>query len=637
MTCPPGSLWSQEDWYQNDQGIILTETETRPQGPWKTRNTIPKGVRSRTAIQYSDSIDQVIQNLKKGNNGLIPNEWLIGDKKTNEIASYAQALYNTPIKRTFNGYYWSCNLPHNVKVLSELTGIPKLFLKLYSRVFGEKALFTIDGENVIWNEPRANTLVEKGDLYYGKIDTENAKKIMTAAPLPDLTTDCKITSSKLMENMGLIAFYGKTNGVTYIPSEEDKKNFKGVTELPPSGWVELYPSVSQPNKLSVMKTYNNQEENSKILWRYETNIINNFNHTSSIISDNVIYAASSSGIFYALDAKTGIQKWSESYAGENIKHTISGKLVFIRTDEGIYTVDKKTGQVKWEQKINGISSEPIVCNNQLIIGYSNGCISAYNIESGDFEWTYEISDSKDSLHISELQDNIIYVGSGKTCYAFDVTNKKIIWKYETKGVITASPRIENNVVYFGSWDGNIYALDYKTGEYKWSFKTGWGIDSTPDISDNMVYVGSLDNNFYALDKENGEAKWFFTCKSAIHSSPVVYGDYVFFGCDDGRFYALNKTNGDLAWHFAPGYSITEENVNNYLTTPILSNPVIEDGVVYFSAKGTIYALDAQTVEIVETEEKNDDFSFFIIVLVVFTLINLMLIIIFLKKRINIKK
>ena len=37
-------------------------------------------------------------------------------------------------------------------------------------------------------------------------------------------------------------------------------------------------------------------------------------------------------------------------------------------------------------------------------------------------------------------------------------------------------------------------------------------------------------------------------------------------------------------------------MNNYIVTPILSNPVVEDGVVYFGAKGTIYALDAQTEE-----------------------------------------
>ena len=91
--------------------------------------------------------------------------------------------------------------------------------------------------------------------------------------------------------------------------------------------------------------------------------------------------------------------------------------------------------------------------------------------------------------------------------------------------------------------------------------------------------------------------WYYSCKSAIHSSPVVYGEYVFFGSDDGRLYALDKTNGELAWTFAPEYTINDEDANNWVTTPILSDPVVENGVLYIESKGTVYALDPQTAEI----------------------------------------
>jgi len=60
---------------------------------------------------------------------------------------------------------------------------------------------------------------------------------------------------------------------------------------------------------------------------------------------------------------------------------------------------------------------------------------------------------------------------------------------------------------------------------------------------------------------------------------------------------LNKTNGDLAWNFAPEFSLTDD-PNNYLATPILSNPIVDNSVVYISSKGNMYALDAQTDEIV---------------------------------------
>ena len=131
----------------------------------------------------------------------------------------------------------------------------------------------------------------------------------------------------------------------------------------------------------------------------------------------------------------------------------------------------------------------------------------------------------------------------------------------------------------GSWDGNLYSLDSTNGNLKWTFNTGWGIVTTPAISENFIFVASNDNNFYAVNKENGNLEWSFKCKSAIHSNPIVYGEYVFFGSDDGRFYALKKTDGDIAWSFTPGYYIKDDALN-YLTTPILSDPYVKDGIVY---------------------------------------------------------
>ena len=130
-------------------------------------------------------------------------------------------------------------------------------------------------------------------------------------------------------------------------------------------------------------------------------------------------------------------------------------------------------------------------------------------------------------------------------------------------------------------------------------------------------------------------KWHFTCKSAIHSNPVAYGDNVFFGCDDGRFYALNKEDGDFAWSYAPGYTINDDDVNNYITTPILSNPVVEDEVVYFGAKGNIYALDTQTVEkpIEELKENNELNQYMSLILFFIAIIvSIALIIIFRNKK-----
>ena len=593
MTGPPGSLWSDEDYYQNERGIILTETELYPQGLWKTRRTTPKGVRSRRAIQYSDSIDEVIQNLKDGNNGLIPNEWLIGDTKTGEIASYMQALYNTPIKRTFDGYYWSCNLPQNVKVFGELNGVPPTLIKIFSKVFPKNDDFYIDGETVVWKDERSQKLMEVGVQYYGKINTEIAKKVMSVYPLTALISDCKITDSKLMEKLGLFTHMGKTNGLLWDPSDDAKNKFHGFTELPPTGWLEVYPLNTEPEIFQSSDISDYKEKNSRVIWQFETDDTGNINYSSSVVSEDFVYIATTSGKIYALNTVNGKQIWSVNIGNKSVKPTISKDLVLVGSDKGLHVINKDTGEIKWEKLVGEISSKPIIADDLVIASCSDGNLFTFDVDSGEKKWTYSFDDK---IYLSDVQSNKIYIGSGDSCYSFDIVDREFTWTYETDGPVTASPKISGNTVYFGSWDGNIYALDSDSGNLKWNYQTGWGIDSTPEIYNGMVFVGSLDNNFYALDKENGDLAWFFTCKSAIHSNPAAYGEYVFFGCDDGRFYALNQTNGDLEWSFAPGYIIKDDDANNYLTTPILSNPVVEDGVVYFGAKGNVYALDAQTFE-----------------------------------------
>ncbi len=583
MTAPPGSLWSQEDFYQNEKGIILTETELVPQGPFNIRK-IPKGIRSRTAIQYSANIDEVIENLQKGNSGLIPNEWLIGDIRTREIARLEQAFYNTPVTRTKNGVLFSCCVPHNDKVERELWGlIPKaIAIKLYKNKYDNKVI------------QKFNELESK---YYGKINTEIVKKIFETYPISHKTTDCKITSSKLLENMGLIVYFGWLNRTEFIPSNKLIQEFKGITKLPPSGWLEIYDSNFKNIGLKPTEFINYNDE-YKIFWTYEFDNPSYMDYSSNVVKEGILIVADSSGQIPAYNAKNGKKLWNIQLAENVGQLALDNKFLFIGTENGIYKFQKDNGEILWRQTVGEVSSKPVFYKNSIIASFSNGYLHGFDIESGSKLWSYHFTDKP---YISEETQNIICIASGRSCYGFDIIKQNIIWEVKTEKIISASPKLSEKTVYVGSWDGNIYSIDFKTGDLKWKYQTGWAIDSTPEISDGLVFVGSLDNNFYAIDKKSGSLVWYFTCKSAIHSNPKAYGNNVFFGCDDGRLYALNKTNGYLEWSFSPGYAINY-NANNYITTPIVSNPIVEDGIVYLNAKGKVYALDAQTFE------KNDKIS-----------------------------
>ena len=68
---------------------------------------IPEFERSRKAMQYATSIDEYAAIMRKGNNGGYANSWMIGDRKTNEIAYLELGLHHTPLTKKKDGYFVS--------------------------------------------------------------------------------------------------------------------------------------------------------------------------------------------------------------------------------------------------------------------------------------------------------------------------------------------------------------------------------------------------------------------------------------------------------------------------------------------------------------------------------------------------
>ncbi len=116
----PGVITSDDDFGVNAAGIMITETTMTQFEGWDP-NGKPEFMRSRKALQYAESIDDYVRIIKDGNNGGYANDWLIGDRKTGEIAYLELGLKNTPIWRTKDGYFVSSNFPRDPTLIREET------------------------------------------------------------------------------------------------------------------------------------------------------------------------------------------------------------------------------------------------------------------------------------------------------------------------------------------------------------------------------------------------------------------------------------------------------------------------------------------------------------------------------------
>jgi hypothetical protein len=116
----PGVITSDDDFGVNAAGIMITETTITQFEGWDPKGK-PEFMRSRKALQYAESIDDYVRIIKEGNNGGYANDWLIGDRKTGEIAYLELGLKNTPMWRTKDGYFVSSNFARDPKLIREET------------------------------------------------------------------------------------------------------------------------------------------------------------------------------------------------------------------------------------------------------------------------------------------------------------------------------------------------------------------------------------------------------------------------------------------------------------------------------------------------------------------------------------
>jgi hypothetical protein len=118
MDAVPGFIESGTDWAVNDKGIGLTETTISGFVGFDEKG-LPEFERMRKAIQYADSLDQLTDILKTGNNGGYANTWLMVDAKTNEIGKLELGLKNVIFSSSTDGYYYGANFPEDPKLMRE--------------------------------------------------------------------------------------------------------------------------------------------------------------------------------------------------------------------------------------------------------------------------------------------------------------------------------------------------------------------------------------------------------------------------------------------------------------------------------------------------------------------------------------
>jgi outer membrane protein assembly factor BamB len=267
---------------------------------------------------------------------------------------------------------------------------------------------------------------------------------------------------------------------------------------------------------------------------------------------------------YALDSKTGMQKWVCKTFGSPLNNDTIGfdrkailssavvqddAVVFGSRDGFLYCVNRFDGALRWkfDHKVSWVISSPSVVNGQVVTGTSDGhFVQSVNIKTGEEKWrTYGTAP---------------------------------LW---------SSPLVVGNNVYIGGNEGVLNCIDINTGKKQaHPFCINSKIFSSPIISDNKMYFGADNGTFYCLES------------TALNKKPI--NRYVYWDKKNGSVFLRNGVDVLVKdFFYRKGYTVIDE---AKLSSLVAENKNNGDGkmIVFVSSKLPYSFLRIDTINILHS-------------------------------------
>ncbi|XXY22007.1 C45 family peptidase [Sorangium sp. So ce216] len=236
QTCP-GWIASMTDFWVTSAGLVVAETTIVGYQGYDV-SKVPEYIRARKACQAATNIDEWVKLLDAGNNGGYANMWLLGDIKTNEIASYEQGLKYQNLERKKSGWYFGDNAPNDPRIrnlecsdtgfndIRQQTGArrmrwPQVLKQAEGKIdlaYGRRLLGDTFDPYLMRIEPSSRCICAHYDvdpMQY--VSDPNA--VWNIPFFPGGSVDAKVVTSELASRMCLSGIFGRADGAPFDADE----------------------------------------------------------------------------------------------------------------------------------------------------------------------------------------------------------------------------------------------------------------------------------------------------------------------------------------------------------------------------------------------------------------------------------
>jgi len=324
---------------------------------------------------------------------------------------------------------------------------------------------------------------------------------------------------------------------------------------------------------------------NKIKWKTNLGV----NGGNLILKDNIIYIHGAKGnhgdsirqgYYFAINSKTGGIIWKDSINRFISSPTMKDNRLYFGSDDRdskIRSINRDNGKLLWEFPLEKHSCwPPALYKEKAFFGDHNGNWYVLNNETGQLLFKKNINAG--ICCVPTVVDSLVFYMDLKGAFhSFNTTNYLDTIIYQTTSGVNNPPVIVDNVAYIVNGAGNMYAIDLKSNKVNWTIKIDDSMLRSPAVSDSVLTVITSHQHIYTIDRFTGNILWKIDKTGLGYTNPSIAGDIVYVSCADNNLYAFDLKTGDELWRF---------NAEGALSTPLIDN-----GILYFSCKNYLYAIE----------------------------------------------
>lgn len=178
------------------------------------------------------------------------------------------------------------------------------------------------------------------------------------------------------------------------------------------------------------------------------------------------------------------------------------------------------GTVLWSHRTSStVSARPAIAADRVYVSLEDGRVVALGLRDGAPVWERRLGGRAGP--VLALDDRLFVGSADRFFYCLATKDGGQRWRWRTGGIIVGSPAVDEQRVYFNSWDNTLRALNRGNGHLRWRTHLPLRPSGGPLRLGRLLFVAGLAADVRAYRVETGRPAGRFTRPAELATPPQI--------------------------------------------------------------------------------------------------------------------